>query len=146
MIVTGIPETGKQYLRRIMGDASFSSLRFRETMADGSGAGAVAASAIRHARLPLVRFSDNGGQIGGGSRGGVRHSAREITFCPVVGAMADRSGDCDGVRHSGQEITPCMVFGQWRMDRERSRGGIRHSACEITPSPFLEKWRIDRGL
>jgi len=67
-------------------------------MADGSGAGAVAASAIRHARLPLVRFSDNGGQIGGGSRGGVRYSAREITFCPVVGAMADRSGDCDGVR------------------------------------------------
>ncbi|MBY6270959.1 MAG: hypothetical protein CW346_01980 [Bacillaceae bacterium] len=56
MIVTGIPETGKQYLRRIMGDASFSSLRFRETMANGSGAGAVAASAIRHARLPFVRL------------------------------------------------------------------------------------------
>jgi len=83
--------------RPLFGTRDYHLYGFR-TMADGSGAGAVAASAIRHARLPLVRFSDNGGQIGSGSRGGVRHSRQEITFCPVVGAMADRSGDCDGVR------------------------------------------------
>jgi len=71
LIVTGIPETGKQYLRRINGGCKLF--------------------------FPPVS-GDNGGRIGSGSRGGVRHSAREITFCPVVGAMADRSGDCDGVR------------------------------------------------